>query len=71
MTLPSTYAEWRRCITVGCGIALTPTYIQVRLAALANPEEAETRRFTELYGEAHLRRIIGWFERAMLEQATS
>jgi len=62
--LSDSYAEWHRCITVGCGIALTPAYIAARIAELGNPEEAETRRFTELYGEAHRKRVMGWFERA-------
>jgi len=62
--LPESYAEWHHCITVGCGITLTPAYIAARIAELRNTEEAETRRFTELYGEAHLGRVVGWFERA-------
>jgi hypothetical protein len=67
VTLPDSYEAWRRCITVGCGIALTPAYVGARLTALTDPEEDETRRFAELYGEAHLGRVIGWFERARLE----
>lgn len=64
MKLPDAYAEWHRCITVGCGIALTPAYIAARIAELKRPNAAETRRFTELYGEAHLEHVVGWFERA-------
>lgn len=69
MKLPNSYAEWHHCITVGCGIALTPAYIEARIAELKRPNAAETRRFSELYGEAHLGRVVGWFERAGREQA--
>lgn len=69
MTLPGSYAEWHRCITVGCGITLTPAYIEARIAELGNTEEAETKRFTELYGEAHRERVLGWFEQAGRELA--
>lgn len=47
MTLPGSYAEWRECITVACGITLTPAYVETRLAALTKLEEAKTKRFTE------------------------
>jgi hypothetical protein len=67
VTLPDSYQAWRHCITVGCGIALTPAYVGARLTALRDRSAAETRRFAELYGEAHLGRVIGWFERARLE----
>lgn len=67
MTTPRSYAEWRTCITVDCGIALTPAYVETRLATLRDDGAAETRRFATLYGEAHLRNVIGWFERAARE----
>ena len=69
MTVPRTYSEWRTCITVACGITLTPSYVEARLTKLRDGNDAETRRFAGLYGEAHLRRVIGWFERAGREGA--
>lgn len=65
--IPNDYAAWRRCITEGCGIVLSPSYIEARLAVLRDPRAQETRKFRARYGEAHLRRVVGWFERARLE----
>ncbi|NCC31026.1 MAG: hypothetical protein EOM24_03260 [Chloroflexia bacterium] len=70
ITLPSTYAEWHHCITVTCAITLTPEYIAQRLRALRNPSDRTTARFRELYGVAHLERVIGWFEQAASELRT-
>ena len=64
---PETYGEWKECITVYCRIPLTLGYVEQRLAALRDPADHGTRRFTELYGEAYLVRIIGWFEQAERE----
>jgi len=69
VTTPRSYGEWHTCITVDCGIALTPAYVKTRLAKLRDEDAAETRRFAKLYGEAHLRSVIGWFERAAREVA--
>lgn len=64
--IPSNYAEWRHCIEVQCGQSLTPEYIATRLAALRDPKDAHTQAFVRLYGEAHHRATIGWFEQAAL-----
>jgi hypothetical protein len=65
--IPESYERWRRCITVDCGLALTPEFIDARLAELRDPSAHRTRRFVEQYGEAHRDRVIAWFERARLE----
>lgn len=62
--IPQTYAQWRHCITVECGVALTPAYVAERLAVWRNPAHEETRRFAPLYGSAHLQAVIRWFEQA-------
>lgn len=62
--IPETYAQWRHCIEVECGIPLTPDFINARLQALAQPRGEEAGRFAGLYGAAHLERVIGWFRRA-------
>jgi hypothetical protein len=67
ITLPTSYAEWRHCITVTCKIPLTEAYIHHRLQALRDPSDRTTARFRELYGADHLARVIGWFERAASE----
>ena len=59
--------HWKQCITVDCGIPLTLAYVEQRLTALRDPKEYGTMRFTELYGEAYLGRVIGWFEQAKRE----
>jgi hypothetical protein len=65
--MPSTYEEWKHCITVLCGIPLTPAYIEERLRSLRDPRDMMTARFRELYGQRHLDQIIAWFERAKTE----
>jgi len=65
--IPQTYEEWRYCITVECGIALTPAFVRERLAVWSNPDAKETRRFAQLYGAAHLERVRQWFARALSE----
>jgi hypothetical protein len=61
---PQNYAQWQHCIVVDCGIALTPAYIEERLAALQDDQDYHTRRFVELYGEQYLQYVIGWFTQA-------
>ena len=66
-TIPTSYENWRLCITQKCKIALTPAYIAGRLAALRDESDASTREFRRIYGEPHHRAVIGWFERAQSE----
>lgn len=67
--IPQSYEQWRRCITIGCGIALTPEFIAQRLKALHDPSDAHTRKFIERYGRGHHERVCAWFERAASEAA--
>ena len=64
------YEDWRECIEVRCGIALTPTFISGRLAELNDQQHAKTMEFERLYGAEHLKRTIAWFQRAADEAAT-
>jgi hypothetical protein len=61
------YEQWRHCITVDCGIPLTPIFVAQRLAVWRDAESEETLRFRRLYGDAHWRSVISWFEQAELE----
>lgn len=70
LTLNS-YEDWRRCITVLCGIPLTSSYIQQRLAALRDPADSTTKRFVAIWGEHHRLRVIHWFEQAQRDVGTS
>ena len=62
--VPQTYAEWRRCIEIDCGIVLSAEFIASRIEALSRHGGAEPLRFARLYGPAHLQRVIGWFQAA-------
>ena len=62
-----TYDDWKHCITVLCQIPLTLTYVEQRLAALRDPADNGTQKFTATWGEDHLARVIGWFEQAERE----
>lgn len=61
------YEDWKHCITALCRIPLTPAYVAERLAALRDPADDRTQKFVESWGEAHLERVIGWFEQAERE----
>ncbi|MEM8784906.1 MAG: hypothetical protein AAGF19_03540 [Pseudomonadota bacterium] len=63
----STYDDWKHCITVECGIPLTAEYIESRLKALKDESDLQTKKFASEWGPAHLTRVIGWFEKAKLE----
>lgn len=69
--IPRNYQGWRECITVRCQLALTGGYIAQRLRALGDPCDRHTSEFTRLYGGAHRQRVVGWFERARAELAST
>ena len=62
--IPYDYATWQHCITVECGLELTPEFIAQRLQILGNPKEYEHQRFLDVYGAAHLQRVLEWFAQA-------
>ena len=61
------YDDWKHCITVLCGIPLTPAFVEGRLAALRDPADLKTQKFIATWGEDHHERVIGWFEQAERE----
>ncbi|MEM8556012.1 MAG: hypothetical protein AAGF71_14455 [Pseudomonadota bacterium] len=65
--VPTTYDEWKHCITVSCGIPLTRGYVDERIIALNNAADFHTQRFVERWGEAHLAQTLAWFEQAAVE----
>lgn len=69
--IPQTYAEWRHCIEVECGIPLAPEFIATRLRVLQQPSVEETQRFIQRYGDAHWRRVVQWFVMAAAEAGGS
>jgi hypothetical protein len=62
--IPQTYAQWRHCIEVDCGIALTRPFIEERLSVWQDAGHVEARRFAQLYGDEHRLRVQQWFEQA-------
>jgi hypothetical protein len=64
---PSDYASWRYCIEDKCGQALTPEFVQARIAVLGDPHHEESRRLASLYGEPWRKQLLAWFRRAAEE----
>ena len=62
--LPGDYASWRYCIEVKCGLALTPEFLQARIAVLGDPRHQESRRFARLYGDPYREQVLAWLQRA-------
>lgn len=65
--IPRSYEEWRHCITVLCGIPLTPAYVESRVKALADPADYGTQRFLDAWGPAQLEAVRAWFVQAQSE----
>jgi hypothetical protein len=65
--IPQTYEQWHHCITVECGITLTPDFVSQRLTVWRNEQSEETRRFRRCYGDEHWSTVCGWFERTANE----
>ena len=68
---PSSYKEWKDCITVSCGIPLTLDFVQTRIKALDNGADHHTKRFVEQWGAQHLEQTKGWFRQAEQELQSS
>jgi hypothetical protein len=64
MNIPKDYIEWKKCIEIDCQIPLTAEFITSRLSSLRNESEQSTKKLIELYGMAHLQRLVEWFSRA-------
>ena len=62
--MPDNYEAWRHCITVECGLVLTPDFIEERISALQNKKDYSTKKFVQLYGQQHLQNVLGWFMQA-------
>ena len=63
----NTYEDWKHCITEKCGIPLTLDYIENRIMCLNDSNNYHTQKFIKVWGEAHLHRVINWFEQAKYE----
>ena len=65
--IPQTYQQWRHCIEVECGLALTGEFIDARIQELARLDHFRTQQFVRLYGESHRARVLDWFRQAGAE----
>lgn len=45
--VPTTYEDWKHCITVKCEALLTANYVEERIATLGNDHHYETQKFVE------------------------
>ena len=64
VSIPRTYEEWEHCITVQCGIPLTPEFVAGRIKALDDQDDFRTRKFIQDWGSDHHARTLGWFRQA-------
>ena len=55
--IPQTYDQWRYCITVECGMALTAAFIAQRLTVWRDAQAEETLRFRRLHGDEHWKAV--------------
>lgn len=69
--LPKTYAEWKHCIEVDCGIPLTTSFCERRIQALDDEQDRHTQAFRDKYGEEHLAQVISWFRTALDSDAVA
>lgn len=69
--VPQSYEEWEHCITVKCGIPLTPDYVAARIVALENSRDFHTEKFITRWGAAHHARTLAWFREAQSRLAST
>lgn len=62
--IPQTYEEWEHCITVKCGIPLTPEYVAERIKARGDANDFHTLKFIDRWGKMHHARTLAWFKQA-------
>ena len=60
----SDFCEWRKAITLRCGLTLSRDYCAERIAALRDDTIPTTRSFVGTYGESYRSLVISWFEQA-------
>lgn len=60
--IPQTFEQWKYCLINDCKINLTRDFARQRLDIYRDKNNPETKKFAQLYGEAHLQNIIRWFE---------
>lgn len=67
--IPQSYEEWVHCITVKCGLELTPEYIEKRISALQNMADFKTKQYIDTYGNQYHQLVLSWFIQARQAQS--
>jgi len=62
--IPQSYEEWRHCITIDCGLELTPSFIEERIVGLQDKTEHHTQQLIRKYGAQHHQKVLAWFMQA-------
>lgn len=62
--IPQTYEEWEHCITVKCGLPLTPEFAAERIKTLGDANDFNTQKFIDRWGKMHHARTLAWFKQA-------
>jgi len=62
--IPQTFEEWEHCITVQCGIPLTPSFIAKRIAELEDESDFRTQQFIKTWDRDYHAKTVEWFRRA-------
>ncbi|MCL6414818.1 hypothetical protein MIB92_04070 [Aestuariirhabdus sp. Z084] len=62
--IPNNYDEWHHCITVECGLKLTPALIKERISSLQDANDFKNRQFMVLYGAHYQQQILASFQQA-------
>ncbi|WP_444935763.1 hypothetical protein ACJJIW_16535 [Microbulbifer sp. JMSA004] len=65
--VPENYNAWLHCITIECGIELTPEFADQRIRALQDNSNYHTRNFILLYGTEHHQKVLSWFKQVRKE----
>ncbi|AMJ88474.1 MULTISPECIES: hypothetical protein [Alteromonas] len=62
--IPLSYEQWKHCIIVECGIPLTATFVDERIAAMSDVKNEYTRQFLICYGKNHYENTLRWLTQA-------
>ena len=62
--IPLSYEQWKHCIIVECGIPLTATFVDERIAAMSDVKNEYTRQFLNCYGKNHYDNTMRWLMQA-------
>lgn len=62
--IPTSYASWRYCIEVKCGLPLSLDFVRGRIRILSDSSQEETERFARSHGQEHSEHVLAWFRQA-------